>query len=122
MGHYDSSRPGYCAGCGAAPGNLRADGSCPFCEPRKAAAKKGSDPKPEVKKCGTCRHLNIPLDRSGRRIPQKDRAYNCICLTGVKDLPVPDAVTIKVHRRYMEPGEGRKCPTWTSYREWAKTL
>ena len=34
MGHYDSSRPGYCAGCGAAPGNMRDDGSCPFCEVR----------------------------------------------------------------------------------------
>lgn len=33
MGHYDECRPGYCAKCGAGPGNLRADGSCPFCQP-----------------------------------------------------------------------------------------
>jgi len=38
MGHYDSSRPGYCAGCGAAPGNMNADGSCPFCAARNRAA------------------------------------------------------------------------------------
>lgn len=31
MGHYDDSRPGYCAKCGAGPGNMRADGTCPFC-------------------------------------------------------------------------------------------
>ena len=35
MGHYDSSRPGYCGGCGAAPGNMNPDGSCPFCAPRQ---------------------------------------------------------------------------------------
>lgn len=34
MGHYDSSRPGYCAGCGAAPGNMLVDGTCPFCSSR----------------------------------------------------------------------------------------
>jgi hypothetical protein len=39
MGHYDSSRPGYCAGCGAAPGNMSADGSCPFCTARRKAFK-----------------------------------------------------------------------------------
>ena len=33
MGHYDSSqgRAGYCGKCGAGPGNMRVDGSCPFC-------------------------------------------------------------------------------------------
>jgi hypothetical protein len=31
MGHYDSSRPGYCPRCGAAPGNMRVDGTCEFC-------------------------------------------------------------------------------------------
>lgn len=32
MGHYDSSRPGYCGACGAAPGNI-VDGVCNICHP-----------------------------------------------------------------------------------------
>lgn len=35
MGHYDSSRDGYCGKCGAAPGNM-VDGACPFCHPPKS--------------------------------------------------------------------------------------
>lgn len=38
MGHYDSSRPGYCGACGAAPGNMRKDGSCKLCKPRRMEA------------------------------------------------------------------------------------
>jgi general stress protein YciG len=34
MGHYDNCRPGYCGSCGAAPENIRADGSCEICDPR----------------------------------------------------------------------------------------
>lgn len=34
MGHYDSSREGYCAGCGAAPGNM-VNGECPFCAAKR---------------------------------------------------------------------------------------
>lgn len=30
MSHYDSCRDGYCARCGAAPGNM-VNGRCPFC-------------------------------------------------------------------------------------------
>lgn len=37
MGHYDNCREGYCGVCGAAPGNLRKDGSCPFCDPEPRA-------------------------------------------------------------------------------------
>lgn len=34
MGHYDNCRDGYCARCGAAPGNLSSNGGvCPFCHP-----------------------------------------------------------------------------------------
>ena len=33
MGHYDNCRDGYCPKCGAAPGNMRSDGSCEFCHP-----------------------------------------------------------------------------------------
>ena len=33
MGHYDNCREGYCARCGAAPGNIK-DGVCEFCGPR----------------------------------------------------------------------------------------
>lgn len=33
MGHYDNCRPGYCGKCGAAPGNMRSDGTCSFCMP-----------------------------------------------------------------------------------------
>jgi hypothetical protein len=32
MGHYDNCRDGYCARCGAAPGNIK-DGKCEFCFP-----------------------------------------------------------------------------------------
>jgi ribosomal protein L37E len=40
MGHYDNCRDGYCARCGAAPGNIK-DGVCEFCGPRtKPAAMK----------------------------------------------------------------------------------
>lgn len=35
MGHYDNCRPGYCGKCGAGPGNMRVDGSCPFCTPNE---------------------------------------------------------------------------------------
>lgn len=38
MGHYDECRPGYCAACGAAPGNMRSDGTCEFCHPEPQAA------------------------------------------------------------------------------------
>ena len=33
MGHYDNCRDGYCARCGAAPGNIKS-GVCEFCGPR----------------------------------------------------------------------------------------
>jgi hypothetical protein len=36
MGHYDSCREGYCAGCGAAPGNM-VNGVCPFCTSYRSA-------------------------------------------------------------------------------------
>lgn len=39
MGHYDSCREGYCAKCGAAPGN-HYGGYCQFCQPKKFAAAK----------------------------------------------------------------------------------
>jgi hypothetical protein len=38
MGHYDDSRPGYCAVCGAAPGNIKA-GVCGICHPNGKKAK-----------------------------------------------------------------------------------
>lgn len=49
MGHYDSSRPGYCAACGAAPGNHRADGTCEFCVPDgKTEARLPAEPPAQV--------------------------------------------------------------------------
>lgn len=33
MGHYDNCRDGYCAVCGAAPGNIK-NGKCEFCYPK----------------------------------------------------------------------------------------
>lgn len=35
MGHYDNCREGYCAKCGAAPGN-HYGGYCEFCHPVEA--------------------------------------------------------------------------------------
>ena len=43
MGHYDNCRDGYCAKCGAAPGNL-INGKCEFCRPEVKKEK------PKVKK------------------------------------------------------------------------
>lgn len=44
MSHYDSSRPGYCPSCGAAPGNF-VKGKCEFCEKKDAGQKKVDRPK-----------------------------------------------------------------------------
>lgn len=53
MGHYDECRPGYCASCGAGPGNLEANGGvCPFCHPPKAKKVKPVEQKPTVKGLG----------------------------------------------------------------------
>lgn len=35
MGYYDNCRPGYCAACGAAPGNHNSKGVCLICHPEK---------------------------------------------------------------------------------------
>jgi len=45
MGHYDNCREGYCAKCGAAPGNF-VGGVCSVCNPPKRRAKAPTKPKP----------------------------------------------------------------------------
>lgn len=48
MGHYDSSRDGYCGKCGAAPGNM-IKGLCEFCDRAKIKARERANVEP-VKK------------------------------------------------------------------------
>lgn len=40
MGHYDNCREGYCAACGAAPGNIKS-GKCEFCTTKSWLSKSG---------------------------------------------------------------------------------
>lgn len=45
MGHYDSCREGYCASCGAGPGNIK-KGVCQYCGPiKRTKAVKGGQAK-----------------------------------------------------------------------------
>ncbi len=69
--------------------------------------------------CGTCKHLDVPLDKAGRRVVQKDRAYLCGIDLGPPRLP--DSVTkafschiplSKTHRKGMCGEEGTNCPCY----------
>jgi hypothetical protein len=65
--------------------------------------------------CRTCRFLNVTSDAKGRRIPRKDRAYDCVAPIAPLP-PLPDSVTIPRHwppiRCWMAPDEGATCPLW----------
>lgn len=70
------------------------------------------------RKCGTCRHLAVPPDRSGRIVPRAANAYRCTY--AVVWPALPDAITdsrggvalLERFRRHMEPRDGVTCPTW----------
>lgn len=60
MGHYDSSRDGYC-GCGAGPGNI-VGGVCNICgrgEPTKPVDKRGGEGPYVIGRGAALQHLNF---------------------------------------------------------------
>ncbi len=69
--------------------------------------------------CRTCKFLDVPLDKAGRRRPYKNLAYPC---TYEIPYPVlPDAVTrhFGFHwppaRTYMSPRYGANCPCYEEF-------
>ncbi len=69
--------------------------------------------------CKTCRFLDVPLDKAGRRVVRKDSVYRC--KGPVPAAPnLPDSVTQAygfmrtawVHRQYMPGDMGTTCPVW----------
>ncbi len=74
MGHYDNSREGYCAKCGAAPGNM-VDGACEFCHPPKS--KKAVDDvvtKARLAAEQTYVYEQVEVKKTGRTASQKLRS------------------------------------------------
>lgn len=69
-----------------------------------------------MKSCRTCRHLVVPLNRAGKRVPRRNDAYKC--QAPIADLPpLPDSVTLRVtwpprNRMWMVPEDGENCPTY----------
>lgn len=71
--------------------------------------------------CRTCRYLDVPLDKLGRRIVRRDQGYRCIF--GPLERPAwPDSVTESYGfrwpgneqrgRRRMVGDDGENCPCW----------
>lgn len=68
--------------------------------------------------CRTCKWLRVPPDKSGRRIPRKDKCYLCeaplpepvlpVSITGAYDWKWPPS------RRFMQPADGEGCPLFTA--------
>lgn len=73
--------------------------------------------------CRTCRHLDVPPRKDGKRIARVDIAYRC--LAPIPRPAWPDSVT-KAYgfnwpddpnarfsgRVYVQPDQGAECPTW----------
>ena len=68
--------------------------------------------------CGTCKHLDVPLDKAGRRVV-RDHAYPCVWY--VERPRLPDSVTrayifcIPLNqdgRRRMLGTDGTNCPCY----------
>ncbi len=56
--------------------------------------------------CKTCRFLDVPLDKAGRRVVRIHDAFPCTA--PLPEMPaLPDSIT-KVYG-YKPAGEGRKC-------------
>jgi hypothetical protein len=69
--------------------------------------------------CGTCKHLDVPLDKAGRRVFRKDRSY--LCVIDLEPPRLPDSVTrafwcqiplAKTQRKWMCGEEGTNCPCY----------
>lgn len=65
--------------------------------------------------CRDCKLLDVPLDKAGRRMPRKGKAYRC--LAEVPTVPLPRSwrghwrwtTKASVYVGYMEPDEGDNC-------------
>ena len=71
--------------------------------------------------CGKCRHLSVPLDKAGRRVPRKQNAYRCEV-----EFPMPEvpACVSKSHdwrwppyRSWMSPSDGVGCQFFRSLKD-----
>ena len=66
--------------------------------------------------CRTCKHLNVPLDKAGRRVVRNDRGYTCLAV--IEEPRVPDSV--KKHYGWSWPpphgwvsgDDGTNCPCY----------
>ena len=68
------------------------------------------------RRCGTCRFLHVPPDKSGQRVVRPYRGYECRFVVPAQ--PLPDSVTrvygyrTPTQELWMEPTDGTKCPVW----------
>jgi hypothetical protein len=69
--------------------------------------------------CRTCKHLDVPLDKAGRRVVRKDRLY--MCVIDLEPPRLPDSVArafglriplAKTQRKGMRGEEGTNCPCY----------
>lgn len=72
MGHYDSSRPGYCPGCGAAPGNMT-NGKCMFCNAKPNPRAEQSEFKKALMATGRVTNFDTKGRRRKDGAPDADR-------------------------------------------------
>ena len=70
--------------------------------------------------CRTCKFLDVALDSAGRRMPRKDRLYQCT--VPVLQPVLPACITVNPRftwpppRTCMEPDSGTGCPFWDGNR------
>ena len=72
------------------------------------------------RRCGTCRWLNVELDKTGRRVVRKGKPYRC--LFEVNWPPLPFAITTQYGfrlpvaiRQGISGSDGADCPTWEAF-------
>lgn len=77
--------------------------------------------------CKTCKYLDVPLDKLGRRITRKYYVYQCTC--PLPQMPsLPDSVTghytytpiLKGTRQFMERDMGESCPCYEPIKKGGK--
>ena len=66
--------------------------------------------------CRTCKFLEVPPDKDGRRRPMKHSVYECVVEVSKPVLP-SSMITYysfkwPLHRKCMEPDDGKDCPCW----------
>lgn len=66
--------------------------------------------------CRTCKHLNVPFNKAGRRIVRKEKYYPCT-VEVIKPL-LPDSITKSYDfrwppsRSYISGDSGENCPKY----------